>query len=193
MSFRIVLYVFLSTALLFSGEDVNSQSLKVNVYKNLAADPEPQVDRFTLFSFSKGAVIPIEKFETDQWDLGFKGTSIIVNGGKGRKGKGGVSLTEAVFDAVDKLPEGITWATDGPDGKTALPAGSGNGWYEYVFTTHEIQPLPNRVLFIRTADGKFAKMEILSYYRNVEGETDSPGRYYTFRYVYQPNGSGIFK
>ncbi len=193
MSFRVVLYTGLCIALLSGATTVRSQDLKVLVYKNLPADPEPQADRYTLFSFSKGAIVPVEKLESDQWDLGFKGTSIIVNGGKERKGKGGASLTTAVFDAVDRLPEGLTWATDEPDGKTAIPAGSGNGWYEYVFTTHEIKPLPNRVLFVRTADGKFAKVEILSYYRDVEGETDSPGRYYTFRYVYQPDGSGVFK
>ncbi len=192
MTLRVVLCAFLSVALL-AGKEARSQDLKVLIYKNLPADPEPQADRYTLFSFSKGAVVPAGKMDTDQWDLGFKGTSIIVNGGKERKGKGAAGMVTAVFDAVDKLPDGLTWATDEPGGKTAIPSGSGNGWYEYVFTTHEIKPLPNRVLFVKTADGKFAKVEILSYYRDVEGETDSPGRYYTFRYVYQPNGSGVFK
>ncbi len=189
---RVIWYTALSVTLL-TGTAGNSQDLKVLVYKNLPADPEPQADRYTLFSFSKGAVVPTEKMDTDQWDLGFKGTGIIVNGGKERKGKGAACLASGVFDAVDKVPDGLTWATDEPGGKTAIPSGSGNGWYEYVFTTHEIRPLPNRVLFLKTADGKFAKVEILSYYRDVEGETDSPGRYYTFRYVYQPDGSGVFK
>ncbi len=192
MIFKAVFYTLLSVMLL-AGTVGNSQDLKVLVYKNLPADPEPQADRYTLFSFSKGAVVPTEKMDTDQWDLGFKGTAIIVNGGKERKGKGAACLASGVFETINRLPDGLTWATDQPDGKTAVPSGSGNGWYEYVFTTHEIKPLPNRVLFVRTADGRFAKVEILSYYRDVEGETDSPGRYYTFRYVYQPDGSGVFK
>jgi len=44
------------------------------------------------------------------------------------------------------------------------------------------------VLVIRTHDGKYAKLEILSYYENAEpNATFDNYRYYTFDYVYQPN------
>jgi hypothetical protein len=186
----LVLFLGLSLAAFVQ---VGAQDLKISVVKNLPADPDPQEDKFTLFSLSSGKQVPLEKFESDEWDLGFKGTSIIVNGGTERSGKGGAFLTTGVFEAVESVPDKIDWQKDGPDGKTAIPGGSGNGWYQYVFTTHEIKPLPNKVLFVKTADGKYAKVEVLSYYRDVEGETDSPGRYYTFRYVYQPDGSGKLK
>lgn len=170
-----------------------AQGLKEATVKNLAADPEPQSNQYTLFRFASGEVVPLKNFDSDQWDLGFKGTTLIVNGGEGRKGRGGVYIGNGVFEEVARVPDGIEWAADESETKTAIPGGSGNGWYEYVFSSHEIKPLPNKILFIRTADGKYAKVEILSYYRDVEGETDSHGRYYTFRYVYQPNGTGSFK
>lgn len=184
---------FVVSALTFTIAVAGAQSLKVSVYKNLPADPDPQSGEYTLFSLAKGVTVPLKEFESDKWDLGFKGTSIIVNGGKERKGKGGAFIADAAFDAVDRLPENPAWATDESEGKTAIPSGSGNGWYEYLFMTHEIKPLSNKVIFVKTGDGKYAKVEILSYYRDVEGETDSPGRYYTFRYVYQPDGSGGLK
>jgi hypothetical protein len=53
---------------------------------------------------------------------------------------------------------------------------------------------------IRTASGKFAKVEILNYYKGgvtpAVTEPDSVKyklqRYYTFRYTFQPNGSRDF-
>lgn len=184
--------VFILGILIFGVNLLAAQQVQVVMVRNLPADPEPQTDQFTLFSFAEGRAIPLKNFDTDQWDLGFKGTTIIVNGGKERRGKGGVFLTSGVFDAIDALPDAIEWRQDEPDGKTAIAAGSGNGWYEYLFTTHEIKPIQNQLIFVKTAQGKFAKVEILSYYREVEGETDSPGRYYTFRYAYQPDGSVDF-
>ena len=73
----------------------------------------------------------------------------------------------------------------------AIMSGSGNGWYTYAGPpTFLITPTAGRILVFKTADGKFAKVEILSYY---EGAPENPdaftdqSRYYTFNYVYQPN------
>ena len=60
--------------------------------------------------------------------------------------------------------------------------------------TFLITPTAGRILVFKTADGKFAKVEILSYY---EGAPENPdafvdqSRYYTFNYVYQPNEGEI--
>jgi hypothetical protein len=55
---------------------------------------------------------------------------------------------------------------------------------------------PGVVLGVRTADGRYAKMQIVSYYKGgasvptgAEGEL---ARFYTFRYVFQPDGSRQF-
>ena len=63
-----------------------------------------------------------------------------------------------------------------------------------------VTPIPGRVLVIRTASGKFAKIEILNYYKGgvTPAATASDNvkmkdqRYYTFRYSFQPNGTKSF-
>ena len=94
------------------------------------------------------------------------------------------------FEEVMEAPaEG--YATDSEAGN-AIPTGSGNGWYNYNGQLNLITPIPGRVLVIKTADARYAKIRIISYY---EGAPDTPdstqdtARYYTFEYVFQPDGS----
>jgi len=82
-----------------------------------------------------------------------------------------------------------SFAQDGPDG-LAIPTGSDNGWYNYDPSQLTIRPIPGKVIVLRTADNKFAKVEILSYYKDApEVITEQIAlndlRYYTFNYVYQ--------
>ena len=73
-------------------------------------------------------------------------------------------------------------------GDLAIETGSGNGWYNYcppgVCTPVGISPL-NNIIVVRTRDNKYAKVKIISYYK--DGDNTSDSRYYTFDYVYQPN------
>jgi hypothetical protein len=58
-----------------------------------------------------------------------------------------------------------------------------------------ITPIAGRTIVVRTADGKFAKVEILNYYKNAPASptmTDA-SRYYTFRFKFQPDGSKNLK
>lgn len=53
---------------------------------------------------------------------------------------------------------------------------------------------PGVVLAIRTADGRYAKLQITSYYQGgapvpAEG---ARARFYHFRYIFQPDGSRHF-
>ena len=79
--------------------------------------------------------------------------------------------------------------SDSASNGLAIPTGSGNGWYNYNPTTHVISPIAGKVIIVKTNDGKYAKVEILSYYKDApENPTqESEYRYYTFNYVYQPN------
>ena len=53
---------------------------------------------------------------------------------------------------------------------------------------------------IRTASGKYAKVEIIAYYKGgatlaataPNAEKITKQRYYTFRYIFQPNGTKNF-
>ena len=72
--------------------------------------------------------------------------------------------------------------------------------YTYDGLTTLVSPIAGRVLVIRTANGKYAKIEILNYYKGgvTLASTASVNdklfkqRYYTFRYTYQSNGSKVF-
>ncbi len=144
----------------------------------------------TYFSLRINSVVQ-DSASTD-WDMAFQGTTIFINGGISGPGEGGVLVSEALFEEVTEAPTS-GYVTDSATG-LAIPTGSGGGWYNYNPASMLITPIPGRILVVRTADGRFAKVRILSYYRGAPAEitVDSESRYYTFEYVFQPSGSRIF-
>ena len=89
------------------------------------------------------------------------------------------------FDSVTTV-QGLTFSQDA-EGSFAIPTGSDNGWYNYNPQTFTITPVPGKVLVFRTRDGRYAKVEILSYYLDQDSSNTRGGRYYTFNYVFNPN------
>jgi hypothetical protein len=153
---------------------------------------EPVGGPFTKFSFETGAVTDSE---TD-WDIAFRGTTIAVNGGMAtgtndepmRNGNAGATLQNGIFSDITSA-DGLSFDQDAA-GSFAVPAGSGEGWYNYNPATFTVSPIPGRILVFRTHNGKFAKVEIISYYRDAPAEPDAfsdESRVYTFNYVYNPN------
>jgi hypothetical protein len=160
-------------------------------------------NKYTLFSFKTGQVVPNSDSATTKWDIGFRSTTIIVNGGTSGPGSGVAQVLTGTLDALTEAPaEGYRSdnknATNSID-RFAIPFGSGNGWYTYTSATNLVSPIAGRVLVIKTSDNRYAKLEILSYYQgapaNPRPEPAGPDkdRYYTFRYVYQPNESTSFE
>lgn len=144
---------------------------------------------YTFFSLRTGQIVTSADSASTGWDLGFKGSTIIVNGGVSGPGNGAAQIVEGVFAEVMEAPEN-GWVQDNADA-FAIPTGSGNGWYNYNPATQVLSPIPGRVLLIRTADGRYAKVSIISYY---QGAPDTPtggdtARFVTFDYVFQPDGS----
>lgn len=132
---------------------------------------------WTFFDFSRNA--RVESPGPLDWDLAVRRFHVIVNGGPGFSGLGGLAdLGVLPFDSVRVLPD---------TGYTLTEADSihavGRRWYDYGYSSHLLQPKGN-VYAIRTADGKYAKLEVVSYYC---GEALSGCL--TFRYVYQGNGT----
>ena len=127
----------------------------------------------TFFSLRTGREVADS---TGQWDIAFRSTTITVNG-EARL------LTGTNFDALTEVPQ---------DGYTA---GTVPSWYDYNMTNHTITPKVGSVIALKTTDGKYAKVEIMSYYENApatpEG-TRHTARYYTFRWVIQNDGSPTF-
>lgn len=194
--------------------------LAIQVINNLDADtsigsgtptgPPPTTGHFTLFNLKTGQRVANSDSASTKWDIGFRSTVIIVNGGTSGPGQGGAAVLSGIFADVDSLrleggaPTGVKNATvlvpfqtdsaSGPAAR-AIPSVSDQGWYNYNGATNIITPLPGRVLIIRTADGKYAKMEIVSYYKGAPATpaASDKSRFYTFRYTYQPDGSGRVK
>ncbi|MFN3596449.1 MAG: HmuY family protein [Rubricoccaceae bacterium] len=122
------------------------------------------------------------------WDIAFRGTTILVNGGSSGPGQGAALIAEAPYASVAEAPAD-GYRVDAP-GQPAIPGGSGNGWYVYNAQTNVIAPIAGRTLIIRTADGRFAKLRIVSYYRGAPATPNGfqdAARYYTFEYVFQPD------
>jgi hypothetical protein len=179
------------------------QSLTTQTVTNLPADPtvnagtgepQPATGRFTLYSLKDNAIIANSDSATNKWDIGFRSTTIIVNGGAIRSGQGGAYIYTGLLSDLKEIPANQTFNTDQSATSLAIPTGSGNGWYNYDSNNNWISPIPGRIIVIRTGDGKFAKIEILSYYYNAPTTPSATAiaRYYTFRYVYQSNGSRTF-
>ena len=153
---------------------------------------------FTKFSFSENKVVT-----TDKWDIAFRGTTIIVNGGAKfnaedageptRTGSAAISIVSGTFASVTAIPEATTFKQDAPT-VYALPTGSGNGWYTYANTV--ISPIAGKVFVVKTHDGKYAKFEILSYYKGAPATPDplktEDTRFYTFNFAYQANSTTSF-
>lgn len=164
----------------------------VEMAKNVDASNR---DQFTLFSFADNATVPLEEMETAKWDIAFKGTTIIVNGGAVRTGNAGAALYTGIFDEVTEIPEGTVFAQDASDTELAIPTGSNNGWYLYDMSIHGVTPIAGKLLLVRTADNKYVKMEILSYYKDMPtdiGYQNPNGGFYSFRFIYQADGSTKF-
>ena len=157
--------------------------------------PVAPTGKYTLFSFKDNKQVANTDSATNKWDIGFRATTIIVNGGAIRSGQGGAYIYTGTFDELTTVPTSATFAQDQSATQLAITAAAGMGWYNYNQTTNIISPIPGKVFVIRTGDGKYAKMEILSYYQNAPATPDanSASRYYTFRYIYQSDGSQTLK
>ena len=155
---------------------------------------DPVSGEFTKFDFNSGETTT----DADEWDIAFRGTTIIVNGGVSlgttdepdRTGNAAAYIATGTFGEILEVTPG-QFNQDSSEGY-AIPSGSGNGWYNYNFMANTIEPIPGKILVFRTRDGRYAKVEILSYYKDAPGEITpeiaaNDLRYYTFNYVYQPN------
>lgn len=154
--------------------------------------------KFTLYSFANEAVVANTDSATVKWDIGFRGTTIILNGGVSGPGAAAGQIIDGIFDEIHQAPA----ADYAQDSETAKAITGSGGWYTYTGTAsvpnHAVLPNAGKVLVLKTADGKYVKMEILSYYLgNPSTTTDEfadltkrvASRYYSFRFLYQPDGT----
>jgi hypothetical protein len=111
------------------------------------------------------------------WDIAFNKTSIQLNSADGKVE--GQIVSGNNFDKVTKAPAS-GYKKDGAT--SVIPGGSGNGWYNYNMDDHTIQPIADKVLVIKTTEGKYVKLAITSYYK--DQKDFNPGGYYNFKYSF---------
>lgn len=153
--------------------------MRNRVYTLDARDP----DRWVFFDFSRGSAVagPGDL----EWDLAVRRHRIVVNGGDAFPGRAGaLDVGDIALDSLRVAPVQAYIGTQGslshrPSHPVLAP------WYRYNVLTHLLLPRPTTFV-IRTADGKFAALRILSYYC----PGPQPGCL-TFRYSYQGAGSRL--
>jgi hypothetical protein len=154
--------------------------------------------QYVFCDLEEGTIVSATDSASTEWDLAFRNTTILVNGGTSGPGQGAAQVVDGIFEELEEAPE----AGYQPDGE---PGPAIQDWYTYTGPTgtpaHAILTEPGKVIMLKTGDGKYAKVEILSYYQgNPDTSTEAfanldtrpEGRYFTFRYVVQPDGSNSF-
>jgi len=122
------------------------------------------------FQFARNAVV-----DSGPWDIAFRRHHLIAASGAGIADLGVVP-----FDSVREVPaEGYV---DTDFGRDTVNAGVGK-WYAYSMLSH-LLTTKRHVYAVRSADGRYAKLEILAYYCR-----DVGAACYTVRYAFQGNGS----
>ncbi|MES2064778.1 MAG: HmuY family protein [Bacteroidota bacterium] len=143
------------------------------------------------YSLSTNKQITGDDITAGKWDIKFSGTSIFVNGGTSGSGTTQAQTVDGKFEEVNQAPAD-GYKTDA-SGVNAIAK-----WYQYtgedIKPNHTILPLPGKIIIIKTTAGKYAKMEIKSYYKGNPAITEAfdantPSKFYTFRFAYQADGS----
>ena len=138
-------------------------------------------------------IVPASDSASNKWDLAFKGTTIATNSGNSGPGGAGAFVFVGLFNDLKTIPADSSFRIDNAPSAFAITTGSNRGWYVYDGINQLVTPIPGRVLVVRTASGKYAKVEILNYYKGgtTPATTASDAiklttqRYYTFRYSFQ--------
>ncbi|MBI5372405.1 MAG: HmuY family protein [Sphingobacteriales bacterium] len=182
-----------------SGKIVSVKNLPADTIVGLVGGQPVGVGKYSFFNLRTNTWVANTDSASANWDLAFSGSTIRINAGTSGPAAGGAFVWVGSFDNLATIPADSVFKTDNYPAY-AITKGSGKGWYSYDGATNLLNPIPGRVLVIKTANGKYAKVEILNYYRGgvtpSASATDevktSEQRYYTFRYTFQSNGSTTF-
>ncbi|MBK8088340.1 MAG: HmuY family protein [Chitinophagaceae bacterium] len=184
-----------------SGKIVTVKNLPADTIVTVTAQGQPiGTGHYGFFSLETNQWIANSDSATAKWDLAFAGSTIRVNNATSGPGTGGAFVQVANFADVTSVSVDSTFRIDNHPVSYAIVKGSGKGWYNYDGVNVLLTPIAGRTLIVRTASGKYAKVEILNFYKGgvtlstTASDADKTylQRYYTFRYTFQSNGSKTF-
>ena len=188
------LVFFLSIFFILSCDDSSDlMSIEAMMVTNLYTPefigngPNQQSANFIKFSFKDQTTT-----EGDDWDIAFRGTEILVNGGfpgtnnePARTGLAAGYITIGNYGGIKSVNENLLHQDS--ETQKAIPSTNG-GWYE--IDNNVILPYSDKTLVFKTHNSRYAKVKIVSFYKdapeNISSFSSKP-EYYTFSYTYQPN------
>ena len=113
---------------------------------------------FAFFSLRDGAMVATSDSASAKWDFALRLTTFLVNSYASGPGNAGVILVNTPYASVTTAPE-TGYAYDTTSAKLAIKDGS---WYNYNPATRSFAPKAGQTFVFRTADNRYAKMELLA-------------------------------
>ena len=117
-------------------------NLQATQSADYSTNPPTITGDYIKFSFETGTTTTGE-----DWDIAFRGSTIIVNGGEAtatdqpsRTGNGGAYIATGTFASVTSVDETL-FTSDSSISGLAKPTGFGRGWYNYNPTTSVISSI----------------------------------------------------
>ena len=193
---KLALQLYTTTLIVFT-VSVAIFTASAELHQNTLTVDATNRENWAYINLTEGETVDIADAATSTaWDLGFKRTQIIVNGGvSGPRKIGALALEDLSFEDVLEAPEGEYVS----DTEQIATFARGDGWYTYTGPpNHWVLPNPKvyvlRMSIDPTAEAEgpyyYAKVRFIGYYEN--NETKEGSGYVTIEYVLQDNGTRAF-
>ena len=186
-----------TTSLLVFTVSIAVLTVDAELHQNTLTVDATDRENWAYVNLMEGETVDIADPATSMaWDLGFKRTEVIVNGGVSGPGKTGATALEDIsFEDVLEAPKGEYIS----DNEQITTFARGDGWYTYTGPpNHWVLPNP-RIYVLRisanpTAESEgpyyYAKVRFIGYYEN--NETKEGSGYVSIEYVLQDDGTRAF-
>ena len=167
------------------------------LHQNILTVDATDRENWAYINLTEGETVDIADAASSlAWNLGFKRTEVIINGGVSGPGKtGALAFKDTSFEDVLEAPEG-DYVSD-TDQITTFARG--DGWYTYTGPpNHWVLPNPKTYVLRIATDAEtrstspynYAKVRFIGYYEN--NKTKEGSGHITIEYVLQDDGTRIF-
>ena len=133
-------------------ESLSITNLEATLETDYTVNPPLETGDYIKFDFVTGTTTA----SATEWDIAFRGTKILVNGGEAtaddqpnRTGNAAAYMATGTFAGIADVNVSL-FNQDSMSSGLAIPTGSGNGWYNYAGDpTHLITPIAGKVLVFK--------------------------------------------